>query len=76
MPKSQEQMILDALRRGERLTGLDILRQFNCMNYKGRISDLRRDGHPIKTKMIELENGKRIAEYSLLRPGEQLEFLI
>lgn len=76
MAKSQEQMILDALKRGEKLTGLDILRQFNCMNYKGRISDLRRDGHPIRTKMIELENGKRIAEYSLIIPGQQLEFAI
>ena len=64
--ESQSKKILKALKNGEKLTGLDILKRFNCLNYKGRISDLRRLGYPIKTKMIKTKSGKRIGEYSLM----------
>lgn len=58
--------IRNALERGEKLTALEILSRFNCMNAKGRIFDLRHDGVPIRTEMIKLKSGKRIAQYSLI----------
>lgn len=62
---SQLQRIKQALERGEVLTGMDILRRFNCMNYKGRISDLRINHNmPIPhDHKVKLPSGKRIAIY-------------
>jgi len=48
-PPSQSKLIAAALKQGDKLTGLQILERFNCLNYKGRIADLRRSGMPIKT---------------------------
>lgn len=63
--KSHCDLIEEALSRGEKLTGLDILNRFQCMNYKGRIWDLRHRGVPVRTQMIKLANGKEIALYSI-----------
>jgi len=66
MPQSQCKQIERALKSGDKLTGIQIWNRFNCMNYKGRISDLRRKhGYSaINTEMIKLSSGKRIAQYS------------
>lgn len=58
--------ILKALRRGEKLTPLDILKRFECFRASARIHDLRNDGHLIKTVIIKLANGKRVAQYYLI----------
>ena len=63
---SQCERIQKALERGDRLTGMQILNRFNCLNYKGRISDLRSSGVAIKTEMVKTQSGKRVAEYSLV----------
>lgn len=62
--QSQEAAILKALRRGLKLTPLDMLRLFGCLRASGRIFDLRAKGHAIKTDMVTI-NGKRLAQYSL-----------
>ena len=62
---SQELEILMELKRGHRITPLDALREFNCFRLSGRILDLRKQGYNIKTDMIELENGKKVASYFL-----------
>jgi len=67
---SHVQQIEAALKAGEKLTGLDILNRFHCLNYKGRIHDLRRKGLPIHTQMVKLENGKEIAQYSIKKQFE------
>ncbi len=53
------------LRRGATLTALECLDLFQCMNLKGRISDLRRRGVNILKRWVKLPNGKRVAEYYL-----------
>jgi hypothetical protein len=63
---SQCDRIKSALERGDSLTGMQILTRFNCLNYKGRISDLRSSGVAIKTEMIKTTSGKRVAQYSLV----------
>ena len=62
--QSQNAAILKALRRGLKLTPLDMMRLFGCLRASGRIFDLRAQGHAISTTMIKI-NGKRIAQYSL-----------
>jgi len=60
---SQANTILTAMLRGRKLTCLDILRDFGCMNGKGRIHELRRAGHKIEDEWIETQNGARIKRY-------------
>lgn len=63
--KSQAQLILEALQRGERLTKMDILDRFDCMNSGARILELRQKGQEIETTMVTLPSGKTVAEYWL-----------
>lgn len=70
--ESQVKEIRKALKNGQRLTCLDILYQFKCINAKGRIHDLRNEGLPIETKMMQLANGKRVAVYYLEEPKKQM----
>ena len=60
---SQQKLILKALRNGHRLTGLDFVREFQILNYRARISELRSEGNPIASKIITTRSGKRIAQY-------------
>jgi hypothetical protein len=60
---SQARKILSAMEQGHKLTCLDILRDFGCMNAKGRIFELRRDGHPITDEWITTSGGARVKRY-------------
>lgn len=59
------QQIHAALERGERLTTLESLRRYGCFSLPVVIFKLRRQGHPVITEMIELPNGKHVAQYRL-----------
>ena len=67
---SQSDDILKALQRGERLTPLDALTQYNCMRLASRISDLKREGHTIHTRTIKTPSGKSVSEYWMEIPTE------
>lgn len=60
----QNKQILTSLKKGESLTPLDMLYRFGCFRASARIYDLKRQGHNIKTKLVE-KSGRRVAEYSL-----------
>ena len=62
---SQNAQILAWLESGRTLTTLQALQLFGCIRCGARISDLRSRGHNIKTDMITLGNGKRVALYSM-----------
>jgi len=62
--KSQAGRILAWLKMGRKLTKLQALDKFGCMNSGARIEEIRKAGHAIKTTMIK-QNGKRFAQYSL-----------
>jgi len=66
--ESQVKELRKAFNRGERLTGLDMLKKYGIMNYKGRVFNLRNDRvdpMPIITEMIVLPNKKRVGLYYL-----------
>ena len=67
---TQAAQILASLKRGERLTPLDALTQFNCMRLASRISDLKREGHTIYTRTIKTDSGKLVSEYWMEIPTE------
>jgi len=60
---TQNQMILQALQRGRRLTPLHMLNEFGSLRASARIYDLRRMGHAVQMRMVQVKGRKRVAEY-------------
>ena len=48
---------------GRKLTPLDALRDFGCFRLGARIYDLKQEGYPVERRMVETDEGKRVAEY-------------
>ena len=66
----QNTWILNAL--GTRpLTALEALEECGCFRLAARIKDLREQGHDIKTKAVQLQNGKIVAQYTLGQSNER-----
>lgn len=64
--ESQNKKILDYLLKGGSLTPLKALRMFDTWALSSRISDLNRLGkHRIKSELITVKGGKRVAKYSI-----------
>ena len=59
----QNKLILQYLKDGGKLTGLEALRLFGTMKLASRVSELRDEGHDIKSKTIMTRNGKHVSEY-------------
>lgn len=62
--KSQNQNILAHLQKGKKLTPIGALWLFNCFRLSARISNLRAQGHKIKSKLVR-KGEKFVAEYSM-----------
>ena len=68
--QTQVDMILAALQSGARITHLDAIHRFGCSRLAARISDIRKLGHDVKTRMVATSAGAHIAEYWLEPPSE------
>ncbi len=66
----QTTAILRHLRAGHELTPIEAFERFGCLRLAARISDLRRDGYAIETR-IEKGKGKRWAAYRLCAPVQR-----
>lgn len=64
--ETQSDAILEALKNGQGITPLDALQRFGCFRLGARVWDLKKQGWDIEMKMVS-SNGKRFAEYRLLR---------
>lgn len=62
---TQNQEILQYLKKGGTLTQLEAADRFKCWRLSGRILDLRRKGFDIRTRLIKTSTGKIVAEYYL-----------
>jgi hypothetical protein len=60
---SQTALIKGWLLNGRSITQLDALNMFGCFRLAARIADLRDQGLSIDTKIVTLQNGKRVAMY-------------
>lgn len=60
----------------EEITGMEIITQLGIMNYKGRVSDVRKNGYPVERHWREVPNRyggmSKIAVYSLPKAFVQL----
>jgi hypothetical protein len=61
---TQTNLILSALRRGEKLTPITALKRYGCFRLAARIQDLRDNGVPVNTTMVRVGES-RVARYSL-----------
>lgn len=66
---SQSNAILAYMQKGNTITGIEALNLFGCFRLPARIADLKKVGYKIKSEMIKLTNGKRVAQYTLLEPS-------
>lgn len=64
---SQNEQILQHLKRGKTLTAIEALENFGCFRLAGRIYELKSDGWPIECEKIKTDNGKMIGEYALIQ---------
>lgn len=62
---SQCDVLLAALQRGEKLTVKIAMERYGVYALSQRMGTLRRQGHPIFAKIIDVGNSKRVAEYSM-----------
>ena len=63
--KTQADMILNALQKGEAIPPIEPLHRFGCLRLGARIWDLKQKGHNIKTKIVKTATGKHVAQYFL-----------
>jgi hypothetical protein len=62
---SQCSEILEHLKTRGAITPLEALKKYGCYRLGARIWDLKQSGHAIRTDMVEVGEGKRVARYSL-----------
>ena len=63
MNDPQRMQILRYLEQGNTLTVAEALSKFGCYALSQRCGELRRAGHPVESRMISTQSGKRVAEY-------------
>ena len=70
MQNTQENQILNHLKKHKFITSWEAIQEYRITRLSARIYELREKGHNIITKNVS-ENGKRFAEYSLIKLKEQ-----
>ena len=71
MSDTQEKIILNHLKKHKFITTWEAITQYRITRLSARIFELRERGHQIITNHIN-ENGKRFAEYSLIKTKENI----
>jgi hypothetical protein len=62
---SQRTQIINHLMTKGPLTVLTAIKYLGCYALSQRIGELKKEGFPIKTEMIRVDSGKRVARYYL-----------
>lgn len=72
---TQSDRLLDWLQRGKRITALDAYDRLGIMQVATRVFELKKAGHPVKTRSIKVINkfgeALTIKEYFLNVPSSQ-----
>lgn len=61
---SQRLQVLRHLAKGHSITPLQAFLRFNCLTLSQRISELKREGWRIHSKLVNVD-GKHVAKYTL-----------
>lgn len=60
---TQCEHLLQAFKKGERLTVAEALNRYGIYALSQRCTDLRKAGWPVQSEMIKVPTGKRVAQY-------------
>ena len=60
---TQCDILLEALRSGERLTVALALQKYGVYALSQRMGELKRMGHPVSSRTVKLPSGKYVSEY-------------
>lgn len=71
MSDTQENIILNHLKKHKFITTWEAITQYRITRLSARIFELRERGHQIITNHTN-ENGKKFAEYSLIKTKENI----
>lgn len=53
---AQNERLLKAMQRGEKLTALNALNDYGVFRLASRICDIRKHGYPVQSKMVSVKN--------------------
>lgn len=67
---TQNKQILHHLRTKGPITAIEALMNYNCFRLAARIHDLKEAGHVIHSDNTQVESGKYIARYSLIKEAK------
>lgn len=62
---TQKELILEHLRCGYSLTVAEALSQYGIYALSQRVGELKREGYPISSELVEVKEGCRVAQYRL-----------
>ncbi len=66
MKTSQNERILNYLKKGGHLTPLKALKLFDCWSLSSRIANLNANGRIIKSELVKVKGGKMVSKYSMI----------
>ncbi len=64
--QSQNERILNHLKKGKSLTPLAALRLFNCWALSSRIAEINKPSRIVKSELVKVKGGKQVAKYSMI----------
>ncbi|WP_187971126.1 helix-turn-helix domain-containing protein [Aquibium microcysteis] len=67
--KTMKQLVLDHLKAGNDVSGIEAAALWRCRDLPKRISELRQDGHRIVREMRMDSTGQRYARYRWVSPA-------
>jgi hypothetical protein len=53
------------MKMGRAITPLEALNMYGCFRLSAVIYDLKKEGYNIQSKMVDNQNGKKFAQYTL-----------
>lgn len=63
MNNTQKNNLLTYLLAGNTITSLEALNRFGCFRLASRISEFKKEGYDVQSKMIRLPNNKKVSQY-------------
>lgn len=70
---TQNELVLDYMERGHKITPLRALEKFGCFRLSARIYDLKQQGHTISDKLVTVRN-KTFSQYWIENAEPQISF--
>tara|TARA_Y100001972_G_C7452562_1_gene231539 strand:+ start:33 stop:254 length:222 start_codon:yes stop_codon:yes gene_type:complete len=72
MSESQKEIVLSHLKKNKTITSWEAIQTYRCTRLADKIFVLRQEGHEIITNNMTNKNGKRFAEYVLIKESSNV----